>query len=93
MAKQLGVDLGIMIGVGCLIGFPAMMAGLIASAILNRRMPIPMRALPGEASVRVGAITGPPSAEHVAAIAAALHTVMQGPFRIVEIKPETSERG
>ncbi len=48
MAQQLGVDLGIMIGVGCLIGLPAAIAGLLFAAFINRRMPIGMRALPGE---------------------------------------------
>lgn len=48
MAQQLGVDLGIMIGVGCLIGLPAAIAGLVFSAWINRRMPIEMRAHPGE---------------------------------------------
>lgn len=48
MAQQLGVDLGIMIGVGCLIGLPAAISGLLFAAFINRRMPIEMRALPGE---------------------------------------------
>lgn len=48
MAQQLGVDLGIMIGIGCLIGLPATVAGLIFCGIVNRRMPVAMRPLPGE---------------------------------------------
>jgi gluconate:H+ symporter, GntP family len=48
MAQQLGVDLGIMIGVGCLIGLPASIAAMIFATIINRRMPLEMRALPGE---------------------------------------------
>ncbi|MEM9017701.1 MAG: SLC13 family permease, partial [Verrucomicrobiota bacterium] len=48
MAQQLGVDLGIMIGIGALIGIPAAIAGLGFSAWLDRRMSIEMRALPGE---------------------------------------------
>jgi H+/gluconate symporter-like permease len=48
MAQQLGVDLGIMIGIGCLIGLPASIAGLLFAVFINRRMPIEMRALPGE---------------------------------------------
>lgn len=48
MAQQLGVDLGIMIGIGCLIGLPAAIAGLLFAVFINRRMPIEMRALPGE---------------------------------------------
>jgi len=48
MAQQLGVDLGVMIGIGCLIGLPATIAGLIFCSVINRRMPIEMRPLPGE---------------------------------------------
>lgn len=48
MAQQLGVDLGIMIGIGCLIGVPASIAALLFAMFINRRMPITMRALPGE---------------------------------------------
>jgi gluconate:H+ symporter, GntP family len=48
MAQQLGVDLGVMIGIGCLIGVPASIAGLLFSVYINRRMPIEMRHLPGE---------------------------------------------
>lgn len=48
MAQQLGVDLGIMMGIGALIGIPAAIAGLIFSAWLDKRMPIEMRPLPGE---------------------------------------------
>jgi H+/gluconate symporter-like permease len=48
MAQQLGVDLGIMIGIGCLVGLPASIAGLLFAVFINRRMPIEMRALPGE---------------------------------------------
>lgn len=48
MAQQLGVDLGIMIGIGCLIGLPASIAALMFAAFLNRRAPLEMRALPGE---------------------------------------------
>lgn len=32
-------------------------------------------------------VTGPVPPEHVAAITAALHTVIKGPYQIVEIKP------
>lgn len=48
MAQQLGVDLGVMIGVGALIGFVAAIAGLAFSSWLDKRMPIEMRPLPGE---------------------------------------------
>lgn len=48
MAQQLGVDLGVMIGIGALIGIPAAIAGLIFAAFLDRRMPIEMRPQPGD---------------------------------------------
>lgn len=48
MAQQLGVDLGIMMGIGALIGIPSAVAGLIYGAWLDKRMPIEMRPLPGE---------------------------------------------
>ena len=43
MAANLGVDLGIMIGVGALVALPAAVVGILFSAFLDRRMPIPMR--------------------------------------------------
>ncbi len=48
MAQQIGVDLGVMIGIGALIGLPAAAAGLAFAALLNRRMPVEMRPLSGE---------------------------------------------
>lgn len=51
MAQQLGVDLGIMIGIGALIGLPSAIAGFIFSTQLDKRMPIEMRALPGEEEI------------------------------------------
>jgi H+/gluconate symporter-like permease len=48
MAQQLGVDLGTMIGVGLLVGLPCAVVGLLFSVWQNRRMPIPMRPLPGD---------------------------------------------
>ncbi len=51
MAQQLGVDLGVMIGIGALIGLPAAIAGFIFSTQLDKRMPIEMRALPGEEEI------------------------------------------
>ncbi|MEM9280597.1 MAG: SLC13 family permease [Verrucomicrobiota bacterium] len=48
MAQQLGVDFGIMIGIGALIGAVAAIAGLCFSAWLDQRMPIEMRPHPGE---------------------------------------------
>ncbi len=53
MAQQLGVDLGVMIGVGALIGLPAAIAGLLFAAFLNRRMPIEMRPQPGDDLIEV----------------------------------------
>lgn len=51
MAQQLGVDLGVMIGVGALIGLVAAIAGLSFGAWLDKKMPIEMRALPGEEEI------------------------------------------
>jgi gluconate:H+ symporter, GntP family len=48
MAQQLGVDLGIMIGIGILIAIPAAVAGLVFASWVDKRMPIEMRPLPGE---------------------------------------------
>ena len=48
MAQQLGVDLGYMIGIGALIGLFSAIAGLFYASWLNRKMPIEMRALPGD---------------------------------------------
>ncbi len=43
MATTLGIDIGVMIGVGGLVALPAAIAGLIFSGIANHLMPIPMR--------------------------------------------------
>ncbi|MBP6602251.1 MAG: hypothetical protein KA250_10635 [Verrucomicrobiales bacterium] len=48
MAQQLGVDFGVMIGVGALVGLPAAIVGLLFARALDRRMPIEMRLLPGD---------------------------------------------
>lgn len=56
MAQQLGVDLGIMIGIGCLIGLPASIAALTFAAFLNRCAPLEMRALPGEDSTETSEV-------------------------------------
>ncbi|MDF1824324.1 MAG: SLC13 family permease [Verrucomicrobiales bacterium] len=53
MAQQLGVDLGVMIGVGSLIGLAAAIAGLVFSSWLDKRMPIEMRPLPGDEEIAV----------------------------------------
>jgi GntP family gluconate:H+ symporter len=48
MANELGVDLGLMILVGALIGIPMSIVGLTVSGVLNRWQPIEMRPYPGE---------------------------------------------
>ena len=47
MAAQLNVDLGVMIVMGMLVAAPAALAGLAFAAYVNRKMPIPMREVPG----------------------------------------------
>lgn len=54
MAQQLGVDLGMMIGIGALVGIPSAIAGLIFASWLDKRMPIEMRPLPGEEEMEEG---------------------------------------
>ncbi len=48
MAKELGVDLGVMILVGLLIAAPTAIVGLLICQIMNRWMDIPMRAYADE---------------------------------------------
>lgn len=48
MANALGVDLGVMILVGGLVGIPMSVAGFFVARTLNRRNPIEMRPYPGE---------------------------------------------
>ncbi len=48
MADNLGIDLGMMILVGAIIAFPAAVAGLIFAKIMDRIMPIEMRAVGSE---------------------------------------------
>jgi H+/gluconate symporter-like permease len=48
MAENLGIDLGVMIIAGALIGLPMAVAGLLASQIMNRLMNIPMRPYSGD---------------------------------------------
>jgi GntP family gluconate:H+ symporter len=48
MAAALGVDLGVMILVGALIGIPMSLAGLAVCHVLNRWQPVEMRPYPGE---------------------------------------------
>jgi GntP family gluconate:H+ symporter len=47
MAAQLNVDLGVMILTGMVVAVPAAAAGLAFAAARNRKMPIPLRELPG----------------------------------------------
>jgi len=49
MAYRLNVDVGLMIMVGCLIGLPTALVGLLACKVLNRLMDVPMRPYSGEA--------------------------------------------
>lgn len=48
VANALGVDLGLMILMGVVVGLPMACAGLTACYLINRRMPIDMRPYPGE---------------------------------------------
>jgi GntP family gluconate:H+ symporter len=52
MANELGVDLGMMILMGALIGIPMSLVGLAVSGALNRWQPIDMRPYPGETETR-----------------------------------------
>lgn len=63
MAQQLGVDLGVMIGMGIVIGIPAAIAGLAFSVWLDRRMPIEMRPLDGEEADETPAADNTPGRE------------------------------
>jgi GntP family gluconate:H+ symporter len=60
MSQQLGVPLGTMIIFGALIGVPATLVGLLFASWLDRRMSIPMRALPGESPLNTPAETTKP---------------------------------
>jgi GntP family gluconate:H+ symporter len=48
MANALGVDLGVMILVGGLVGIPMSLAGLFVAGLLDKWRPIEMRPYPGE---------------------------------------------
>ena len=48
MAANLNFDVGVMIIVGALVALPAAIAGLVASDIIDRIMPTPMRSIPGQ---------------------------------------------
>ena len=47
IAENLSVDLGTMIIIGALVALPATIFGLMYAGWLNRRMPVPMRDVPG----------------------------------------------
>lgn len=48
MAENLGIDLGVMIMAGTLIGIPVAAVGLVAAGVMNRWLDIPMRPYTGE---------------------------------------------
>jgi GntP family gluconate:H+ symporter len=47
MAEYLKIDVGMMIVVGAAVALPSAIVGLIVGKLLDRRMPLPMRAVPG----------------------------------------------
>jgi len=49
MADQLGIDIGVMILVGAMIGFPTALVGLLVAGVMNRLMDVPCRPYSGEA--------------------------------------------
>jgi len=49
MANQFGVDLGVMIGMGILVGLPTAALGLLVCRLINRFVDIPMRPYTSEA--------------------------------------------
>ena len=53
VADTLGVDLGVMILVGIMVAVPAAIVGYLFGTWLDRRMPIPMRPIPGVEQVEV----------------------------------------
>ncbi len=48
MAERLGIDMGVMILVGAIIGVPMAVVGLVTCHVMNRLMDIPMRPLGGQ---------------------------------------------
>ncbi len=48
IADNLGIDLGTMMLVGAVIALPAAIAGFLFAGYMDRRMPVPMRTVPGE---------------------------------------------
>ena len=53
MANSLGIGLGRMILVGCMVGFPSSIIGLLFCGMLNRYVDIPMRPYSGEVEPQV----------------------------------------
>lgn len=53
MANSLNIDLGRMILVGCLVGFPSSVVGLLFCGLINRYVDIPMRPYSGEVEPQV----------------------------------------
>ena len=53
VADTLGVDLGVMILVGIMVAVPAAIVGYLFGTWLDRRMPIPMRPIPGVEQVEM----------------------------------------
>ncbi len=51
IADNLGIDLGMMMLVGAAIAVPAAIAGFAFAGWMDRRMPVPMRTVPGEEKV------------------------------------------
>jgi gluconate:H+ symporter, GntP family len=49
MADQLGIDIGVMILIGAMIGFPTAIVGLLVARVMNRMYDIPCRPYSGEA--------------------------------------------
>jgi GntP family gluconate:H+ symporter len=58
MAESLGVDLGLTIVVGLLVGFPVALAGLAYGAFIDRLRPVPLRSLPSSGTTPVAEPTG-----------------------------------
>ncbi len=48
IADNLGIDLGTMMLIGAVVALPAAIAGFLFAGWMDRRMPVPMRSVPGE---------------------------------------------
>jgi len=53
MANRFGVDLGVMIGMGILVGLPTAALGLLVCKLINRFMDVPMRPYAGEPEAKL----------------------------------------